>query len=158
MRSLRLMIVPAMALALAACSNGQAGDKQTLGTLIGGAAGGLAGAQIGDGKGQLAATAAGALLGAFFGNQIGESLDRADRLYAEQASQDALENNASGEQNVWNNPDSGKSGTVTPTRTYQTNDGRYCREFQQTVTVGGREESAYGRACRQPDGSWEIQS
>ena len=158
MRSLRLMIVPAMALALAACNTSQGGNKQTLGTLLGGAAGGLAGAQIGNGDAQLAATAAGALLGAFFGNQIGESLDRADRLYAEQASQDALENSASGEQIVWNNPDTGNSGTVTPTKTYQTNDGQYCREFQQTVTVGGREESAYGRACRQPDGSWEIQS
>ena len=35
--------------------------------------------------------------------------------------------------------------------------GEYCRECQQTVVIGGREEDAYGVACRQPDGSWEIQ-
>jgi surface antigen len=26
------------------------------------------------------------------------------------------------------------------------------------VTVGGRAEQAYGTACRQPDGSWQIVS
>ena len=33
-----------------------------------------------------------------------------------------------------------------------------CREFQQTITVGGRTETAYGTACRQPDGDWKIVS
>jgi surface antigen len=36
--------------------------------------------------------------------------------------------------------------------------GKYCREFQQTVTIGGKTEQAYGTACRQPDGSWQIVS
>ena len=45
-----------------------------------------------------------------------------------------------------------------PVRTVQQADGTYCREFQQTVTVGGRTEEAYGTACRQPDGSWKIVS
>lgn len=36
--------------------------------------------------------------------------------------------------------------------------GRYCREFQQTVMIGGRSESAYGTACLQPDGAWEVVS
>ena len=47
-------------------------------------------------------------------------------------------------------------GTYTPVKTYQTDNGQYCREFQQTITVGGQTESAYGTACRQPDGSWQI--
>jgi hypothetical protein len=34
--------------------------------------------------------------------------------------------------------------------------GRYCREYQRTVTVGGQAQAAYGRACWRPDGSWEI--
>jgi len=34
----------------------------------------------------------------------------------------------------------------------------YCREFTQTVTVGGRLQSGYGTACMQPDGSWQIVS
>jgi hypothetical protein len=31
-----------------------------------------------------------------------------------------------------------------------------CREFQNRVTIGGRAETAYGVACRQPDGTWRI--
>lgn len=33
---------------------------------------------------------------------------------------------------------------------------RYCREYQSAITVGRDRQSAYGRACLQPDGSWEI--
>ncbi len=37
-------------------------------------------------------------------------------------------------------------------------DGRYCREFQKEIVVGGRIRNGYGRACMQPDGSWEVVS
>lgn len=33
---------------------------------------------------------------------------------------------------------------------------RYCREFTRDVKIGGKHEQAYGIACRQPDGSWQI--
>ncbi len=45
---------------------------------------------------------------------------------------------------------------MTPLRTYEPEPGRYCREYQTVVTIGGRAEQAYGTACRQPDGSWQI--
>lgn len=32
----------------------------------------------------------------------------------------------------------------------------YCREYTKDITVGGKEVEGYGRACRQPDGSWRI--
>ena len=73
-----------------------------------------------------------------------------------QTSQTALEKNPIGRTSSWSNPDSGHSGTVTPTRTYQTASGGPCREYQQTVTIDGKTEQAYGRACRQSDGSWKI--
>lgn len=47
-------------------------------------------------------------------------------------------------------------GAVTAVRDGASSSGRYCREFQQTLTVGGRTENACGTACMQPDGSWEI--
>ena len=56
----------------------------------------------------------------------------------------------------WENPDSGHGGSVTPTKTYTTTEGTPCREFTQTVTIGGQTEQAYGTACRQADGSWKI--
>jgi hypothetical protein len=33
-----------------------------------------------------------------------------------------------------------------------------CREFQNTVIVGGVRQQAYGTTCQQPDGSWKIAS
>jgi len=45
---------------------------------------------------------------------------------------------------------------VTPVRDGYSESGSYCREFQQTVSIGGKNEQAYGVACRQPDGSWRI--
>jgi hypothetical protein len=32
----------------------------------------------------------------------------------------------------------------------------YCREYTRTVSIGNRQEVAYGNACYQPDGSWKI--
>ncbi len=49
-------------------------------------------------------------------------------------------------------------GTVVATRDGWSDTGHYCREFQQTVEVGGRAEQAYGTACQQPDGSWLVTS
>ena len=142
--------------ALGDCQRGS--EKQTLGTVLGGAAGGWAGSQIGGGSGKIAAAAAGTLLGALIGSEIGKTMDEVDRQKAARATQTALETNRTGASSTWSNPDTGHSGSVTPTETYRTDDGRYCREFQQTVTIGGETQNAYGTACRQPDGSWEIVS
>ncbi len=151
-------ITSAMLLVLlsAACQTLQDNPKQVFGTLIGGGLGALVGSQIGGGKGQLAAVALGTLGGAFLGSEIGNSLDRADRLHAERNSRNALEHSRTGTTSSWRNPDSGYSGTFTPTRTFRSASGQDCREFQTTVTVGGREEDATGRACRQPDGTWRF--
>ena len=157
MDRLKFAVVGVAALALVACTDG-AGQKEGIGTLIGAAAGGLAGAQVGKGRGQLVATAAGALLGAFVGNEVGKSLDRADRIAMQQTTQQSLETAPMGTTSTWQNPDSGNAGTITPSNTFQKADGTYCREFSQTVTVGGQTEDAYGTACRQPDGSWKIVS
>jgi len=145
-------------LMLGACANGgyQGRQKEAGGTLVGAGLGALAGSQIGSGKGQLAAVAIGALTGAFLGNEVGRSLDKADRMYASQAQQTA-QTAPVGQTIAWENPQSGNSGTFTPTREgTNTNTGEYCREYQTTVNVGGEVQSAYGTACRQPDGSWRV--
>lgn len=156
MHILKTSIAAATALALAGCAGSGYGDKQVAGGLLGAAGGALLGSQIGGGSGRLVATAAGTLLGAVAGSSIGQSLDRADRLYAADAQHAALERTPVGQTITWNNPDSGHYGDVTPTRTWQPAPGRYCREYQQTVYVGGQPQSAYGTACRQPDGSWQV--
>ncbi len=152
----KVFIVALVAVSLAACA--QTGIKKQHGGLLAGAAlGGLAGSQIGGGRGKLIAVGAGVLLGALLGNEIGKSLDRMDEMHASRSYETAMESTPTGQTVAWNNPDSGHSGTYTPVKTYQSTDsGQYCREFQQTITVGGRTETAYGTACRQPDGDWKI--
>lgn len=148
---------------LTACANGNPMmrsdgnvSKGGLGMLAGAAGGAAVGSQIGGGKGNIAAIALGTLGGAFLGKSVGDSLDRADLAYADRSSQKALETAQTGQPVSWSNPDSGNSGTITPTRTYE-NAGQPCREYSQTINVGGKQEQAYGRACRQNDGTWQIQ-
>ncbi len=35
-------------------------------------------------------------------------------------------------------------------------DGRYCREYQTTVTIAGTGQPGYGTACLEPDGTWRV--
>lgn len=155
MRRLRILVLPlVLALALPGCAS--MGPKEQAGTVIGGASGALLGAQVGKGRGRLLGVAVGTLAGALIGQEIGKSLDAADRAAMEASAQQALEYNRTGEPEEWRNPDSGHYGSITPERTYKTAQGRYCREYQQRVYIGGEEHEAYGTACRQPDGSWEI--
>lgn len=55
---------------------------------------------------------------------------------------------------VWN--DAGASGDVTALREGHTPAGQYCREFQQSVTIGGKPERAFGTACQMPGGAWQV--
>ncbi|MBL6958274.1 MAG: glycine zipper 2TM domain-containing protein [Rhodospirillales bacterium] len=143
-------------LLLSACTEGQ--EKQQLGTIIGSGLGALVGSQIGSGKGKLVAVAIGAVAGGWAGNQLGKQLDEKDKALAEQTAQTSLEHNQTDQTSTWRNPDSGHSGSYTPTKTYKSADGEDCREFETTVTVDGKIEKAMGRACRQQDGSWQIVS
>ncbi len=156
MKQFGLVMMVLATIGLTAC-NTTRGEKETLGGLGGAVAGGLLGSQIGSGSGKSVAIGAGVLLGALMGSEIGRSLDAADRYALEGASSRA-HSAPIGETVTWNNPDSGNYGSITPTRDGYSTSGRYCREYQQTVVVGGQQESAYGTACQQPDGSWQIVS
>tara|TARA_Y100000588_G_scaffold389252_1_gene491536 strand:- start:5934 stop:6434 length:501 start_codon:yes stop_codon:yes gene_type:complete len=136
--------------------------KEDTGKVLGGIAGGVLGSRVGKGRGRMIATIGGAIVGAMIGGEIGKQLDERDRLLLGKTTQSALEYGKSGSTNSWKNPDSGNSGIIVPKRAYKPRITRlrkrykYCREFQQTIIVGGMKENAYGKACRQPDGQWKI--
>lgn len=168
MKNRQILALALSAVIVTACSQpmGRAGqgvtqggssiNKQDVGTIGGAVAGGIAGTMVGKGSGRTAAIIGGTLLGAALGSSIGASLDKADMAYYNQTSQRALETGQSGQSLPWKNPQTGNSGSITPSNYYQTAEGQYCREYQQTLTVGGKTEKGYGTACRQPDGSWQI--
>ncbi|OGQ01088.1 MAG: hypothetical protein A2Z40_01565 [Deltaproteobacteria bacterium RBG_19FT_COMBO_60_16] len=154
-RHLILFLIPP--LLLYGCTSTM-GPKETAGTVIGGVGGAVIGSQFGGGSGRLVGVAIGTLAGSLIGQEIGRSLDRADRMAMENTAQEALEYSRTDHPRTWRNPDSGHSGSFTPKRTYREANGRYCREYTQTVMIGGEEHQAYGTACRQPDGAWKIVS
>jgi surface antigen len=141
----------------ATTENGGIGQhkKTLIGGLGGAAAGGLIAAAL---HGGTAGIIGGVLAGGLIGGAVGDRMDAADRRDAQKAAQQALEKSPSGTAVAWHNPDSGHSGTVTPVRTYQKSGGQYCREYQQTISIGGKEHQAHGTACRQPDGNWKIET
>lgn len=146
-----------LAITLLVGCNTTGGTKQTVGTLGGAVAGGLLGSMVGGGSGRLVAVGLGAVLGGFVGGEIGASLDNADKAMAHQTAQSAFETAPTGTSSSWNNPDSGHSGNITPTATYQES-GQPCRDYSQTIYVDGKQETAVGKACRNNDGTWAIVS
>ena len=150
--SLRALAASAL-IALGGCSEG--GQKENLGTVLGAVGGAVIGAQFGSGTGRLVGVAAGTLLGGYLGREVGKSLDRADQQAATEAANKA-HTAPVGQQIAWSNPDSGHSGTVTPTREGKDVAGNTCREYETTVTIDGKTERATGTACKQADGTWKI--
>lgn len=154
MKTKFLALLAISTLSLTACME-NSGNKQMVGTATGAILGGVAGAQFGKGTGQLVGVGVGALLGSVLGSELGKSLDQADMMYAQQA-QNRAYSAPVGESISWNNPDTGHSGTITPTKEGRSSAGRYCREYSQTIYVDGRQQTGYGTACQNSDGTWQI--
>lgn len=141
--------IAAAILILASCA--EQPSKQDVGTVAGGVLGGVLGSQVGKGTGRDVAIIAGTLAGAYLGSAIGKSMDDTDRLKAARA----MESAPTGRASTWRNPDTGNTYTVTPTRTFETESGP-CRDFTTKAIIGGRQETVYGKACRQADGTWKM--
>ncbi len=152
-----VVVTAVAALLLVTGCDAENNPKATGGAVLGGIGGAILGSLVGGGSGKLVAVGVGTLAGAMIGQEVGKSLDKADRAQIDRAEKRAT-TAPIGETITWNNPQSGNSGSVTPVREGNHNDGRYCREFQQTIEIGGKLEKGYGTACRQPDGSWQIMS
>ena len=137
-----IILTVALALASGCASQSHRGEREVTGGLAGAALGGLLGAQFGSGTGQVAGAAAGVLIGTLLGSEVGHSMDEVDRMRANQAVVQA-HTAPLGDQITWNNPENGHHGSVTPTRDGYSDSGAYCREFYETVNIGGKNQDAY---------------
>ena len=144
----KFTIVSMMVFSVMSCT------KEESGTFLGAIGGAIIGGAVTNDSS--VGVALGTLAGAYIGRDIGRKLNEDDQEKMYGSTQGALETGVSGTSSQWYNPDSGNGGSVTPQPSYESTEGQYCREYQQTVTIGGEVETAYGTACRQADGTWKI--
>ncbi len=148
-RILTLIVVFLCSASLIGCQNM---SNQDVGVISGGVAGGLLGSTVGGGTGKILAVAAGTIAGAMIGGSIGRNMDMNDRARMNAA----LDSNSVGQPAYWQNQNTGASYKVVPVRNVTVGSNRYCREYRTLVDIAGKKQQMYGKACRQPDGSWKA--
>ncbi|ABK42877.1 17 kDa surface antigen [Magnetococcus marinus MC-1] len=126
-------------------------NKAQGGAMVGALGGGLAGSLMGNSKHKERNALIGAALGGLLGYSIGNEMDKADLLKLN----NAYESTPSYQTTDWVNPDSGRKYEVTPKPAARTA-GRVCRDAEIKVWIDGRPETAIQRACRNPDGTWQM--
>ncbi|MDH4981314.1 RT0821/Lpp0805 family surface protein [Hyphomicrobium sp. D-2] len=151
-RKAPLILALVMPLMLTACGP-EGPSKADTGMIVGAAAGGILGNQVGKGSGNVLATVAGAVVGGIVGSEIGRSMDEQDRYLAGQAELAALEEGESDRPRRWRNPDNGRYGDIVPSRPYK-RQGVDCRDYTHTIYIDGRPRDMRGTACRNRDGTW----
>lgn len=147
------------ALLLSGCAtdeqNKPVASSESIGTVLGALGGALLGSQIGGGNGQVVAAIVGGAAGAWIGNRLGASLEENARRARAEAAGKAVDAPV-GQSIVWSDPRSQSSGVVRPRNQQTRADGRVCREFEETIRIGSREETAMATMCREPDGTWKA--
>src|SRR3990167_9012476 len=129
-------IIAVLAIEMTGCTPGNNVPGSTAAGAIGG---GLLGGAIFNSNPY--AIIGGALLGGIVGDQIGQHMDAVDRANM----QNAVANVPVGQEAQWTDTKTSTTYTVRPVRNYHAQ-GRYCREYQTTVTVNGKIQKAYGKA------------
>lgn len=87
---------------------------------------------------------------------VAEAQHAQDRLLAERALEEALDETLSGTPVGWRNEASGSRGEVMPIRTFRNRDGRWCREYEARSVLSGQPEIRRGIACREDSGIWRT--
>ncbi len=99
----------------------------------------------------------GTLFGALLASDVGAGIRGSDVPFARKAIEEAHATRA-GARLEWRNPETGNAGSVTPIREGYAQNGAFCREYHQSLTVSGRTGQVLGISCRQPDGQWRLVS
>ena len=120
--------------------------------------GGVLGNAIANEDGRTGATLAGIVIGGALGAALTRDLTCEDRSHAYRAYSDGLNSGNPNSEYQWRNPETGNHGSFHVGDYYDDPDGFRCTTYTQEIFVQGRSQTASGRACRQPDGSWTIVS
>lgn len=143
---IHMVLVAVSLAALAGCGTTSQSTGQSGGGLLGLATG------ASSDSGQVAARIISGMNGGLVGGTVGAGLNSREKRSALEAEYKALEYTASGQKVAWQG-DSGHSGEVVAAQPYRVG-SQDCRQYTQTVVIGGASSSARGTACRNSDGSW----
>jgi surface antigen len=83
-----------------------------------------------------------------------QSLSDSDVQLASRTMQSALERAPDGATRSWVNEQTGHQGSLTPTRTYVTESGYFCREYREELVIGADSGSFHQNACRDENARW----
>lgn len=86
--------------------------------------------------------------------ELYRSLSDGDVRLASRLMQTTLEQAPDGATRKWVNDETGHSGSITPTRTYVSASGYYCREYREELAIGAETGRFYHTACRDDDAHW----
>lgn len=139
-----LASIIAVSALLSACTSTGTGSRL-------GATGGLFGQDAGSSRKNDSSTYIAALRGGIIERAGGASLAKADRQRALEAEYRALEAAPGGQPVAWEGRD--VKGSVVAAAPYQVG-SQNCRQYSHTVTANGRDTTARGAACRNPNGTW----
>ena len=91
-----------------------------------------------------------------FGTQAAlyDQLTDQDVILAADNLQQALETLPDGSTGRWTNAGNGHSGTVTPTSTYLSAGGHFCRDYIEDLRLGDQEGQFRHTACREGEAGW----
>ena len=151
-------IVLALALSLAACqSTSDPANQRAVGTLTGMALGAFVGYSLfGGGSGQTIFATLGAVAGGAGGYYATDYIIRRDQAKKDKAAYLSLDSGAEGSTVYWENDETGSAGSFTVLRSFQSADGRYCREFKASTMGELGTVNQTETACRLRSGAWEI--
>lgn len=120
---------------------------------------GLAGCTtVESGAGQVQKAAAGLVdrIEAAFASptELYDGMTEGDVAMAVEAMRTALETKQAEEGVDWANSESGNQGKIIPRRTFVTDLGVFCRDYDEHLKVGARDGVIRNTACRSDDGDW----
>ena len=150
--SIKILGIGIVVLSMTGCANM---TREETGNLLGAVVGGSLAYGLGkDSSNKEIWVAAGLIGGALAGGHYAKLTDKGQKMHSH-AVHTNLETAQDNSTTSWNNPNNNEHGSVTVRNTNVSN-GTPCREFTQTIFVGGKAVEGYGTACRQADGSWKI--
>lgn len=86
---------------------------------------------------------------ALYGQLAEQDVQLAARLM-----QSTLESAPDGATRRWTNDGTGNSGAITPTRTYVSEDGHFCRDYREEIAAGAEQGRFFHTACRSESARW----